>query len=199
MFTGKIFCIGFQKTGTSSMGRALEALGYRVCGAVGLKEENLEVRIRELAFPLVPKFDAFQDNPWPILYEELDQRYPGSKFILTRRQPDSWIHSVVRHFGTTPRPMIQWIYGAPFPVGNEPAFLERYERHNREVESYFSDRPQDLLIIDLEANDHWQKIAEFLEAPAPSDEFPHANKGSWLWRTGRWLKRQWQRVCRRVA
>ena len=197
MYSGKIFCIGFQKTGTSSMGRALEALGYRVCGAVGLKENDLEGRIRDIAFSRVPEFDGFQDNPWPILYRELDERYPGSRFILTRRNPDAWIGSVVRHFGTAPRPMLEWIYGVAFPVGNEAVFLERYERHNREVLDYFSGRPGDLLIVDIESGDHWPSVSQFLNASAPETSFPHANKGG-LWRTGRRLKRTLLRQYRRL-
>jgi len=34
----KIFVIGFHKTGTSSLGAALEILGYTVCDAVGIQD-----------------------------------------------------------------------------------------------------------------------------------------------------------------
>ena len=44
----KIFCIGFHKTGTTSLGQALEALGYRVCGEMGIREP----RIGEIAMDL---------------------------------------------------------------------------------------------------------------------------------------------------
>lgn len=179
------------------MGRSLEALGYRVCGAVGLKEQDLDAKIRDIAFAKVSEFDAFQDNPWPILYQELDVRYPGSKFILTRRNAKTWIDSVVGHFGTTPRPMLEWIYGAPFPFGNEARFVARFEQHNREVVDYFSGRPGDLLIIDIESGDHWNSISRFLDASVPDVDFPHANKGG-IWRTARELKKRLQRQIRKV-
>ena len=91
------------------MGRALDHLGFKVCGAVGLKEPNIPENIQRIAFEQVHKYDAFQDNPWPILFRELDESFPGSKFIMTRRNSDSWIKSVVKHFGSTPHPMQQWI------------------------------------------------------------------------------------------
>ena len=162
MSNGKIFCIGFQKTGTSSIGRALDSLGYRVCGAVGLKEPRLENNIKKIAFAVVPDYDAFQDNPWPILFRELDSQWPNSRFILTLRDEDSWVRSVVRHFGSQPRPMQRWIYGVGCPKGNEQIFLERYRKHNADVMDYFRDRPNDLLILDIETEELWEPMCKFL-------------------------------------
>jgi len=197
MYTGKIFCIGFQKTGTSSIGKALEILGYRTCGAVALQEQD-PTKIRTTAFANVDKFDAFQDNPWPLLYLELDQRFPGSKFILTRRDPQSWIKSVVRHFGNTGRPMLKWIYGVPYPKGNEEVFLERYDKHNQDVLEYFSQRPGDLLVLDIETDNQWPHIAKFLNTDVPTVAFPHANKSAAPWRFRRWLRRLGARALRRL-
>ncbi len=42
-----------------------------------------------MAYELVAQYDAFQDNPWPIIYKGLDVKYPDSKFILMLRDPDS--------------------------------------------------------------------------------------------------------------
>lgn len=198
MYSGKIFCVGYQKTGTSSLGRALEHMGYRVCGAVGLKEPDLPRTIREVAFAQIPKFDAFQDNPWPILFRELDQRCPGSKFILTRRDPDSWIASVIKHFASTHHPMQEWIYGVGYPLGNEQIFLDQYHEHNRAVLEYFVDRPSDLLVLDIESDLLWVDIAEFLQAKPPNVPFPHANKGGTIWKFARWLTRKIKRASKRL-
>ncbi|MGJ3238831.1 MAG: sulfotransferase [Anaerolineae bacterium] len=35
-YSGKNFCIGFHKTGTTALRTALEQLGYRVCRPVGV-------------------------------------------------------------------------------------------------------------------------------------------------------------------
>ena len=87
MTKAKVFCIGFHKTGTTSLELALKKLGYRVTGSFGTKDPDIAEKVHEMAYAMVPEYDAFEDNPWPILYRELDERFPGSKFILTRHKP----------------------------------------------------------------------------------------------------------------
>lgn len=174
--TAKVFCIGFHKTGTSSLERALTLLGYRVTGPNGVRDRNIAHNVLDLAQSLVPQFDAFQDNPWPIIYKEMDAAWPGSKFILTERDPDAWLRSQVHHFGKQTRPMRKWIYGAGCPAGNEDVYRERFVRHYREVPEYFADRPDDLLVMNIAAGDGFEKLCPFLGKPMPSEPFPHANK-----------------------
>ena len=178
----KVFGIGFHKTGTSSLAVALRHLDYRVTGPNFVYHEDIARDALDLALKLVPKFDAFQDNPWPILYRELDARFPGSRFVLTMRPTEKWIRSAVRHFGSTPTPMRKWIYGEGHgaPAGYEAIYVERYERHNREVEDYFRDRPDDLLVLRVTEGDGWEKLAPFLgiDIDVPTIPFPHANAGA---------------------
>jgi hypothetical protein len=181
------------------MGRALHYLGFRVCGAVGLKDPDIPANIKRIAFDQVPNYDAFQDNPWPILFRELDAQFPGSKFIMTRRNSASWIRSVVKHFGSTGHPMQQWIYGVPYPKGNEQIFLDRYRRHEVEVIEYFADRPDDLLVIDIESDNLWAPLTQFLSLKAPTVPFPHANKGGSGWKAARWAKRRMRRIAVRLT
>jgi hypothetical protein len=186
----KVFCIGFHKTGTTSLEMALRKLGYRVKGSFGTKDPDIASKVHEMAYAMVDEFDAFEDNPWPILYRELDQRFPGSKFVLTRRPTENWIRSQVKDFATTETPMRRWIYGenAGCPAGNENTYIARYERHNREVQEYFANRSDDLLIIDLPNDDGWSRLCPFLGHPIPNVPFPHANKPSWSRRLKNWLK-----------
>lgn len=176
----KVFCIGFHKTGTSSLAKALEELGYRVTGPNGVRRPRIAKVALKLAEKLVPEYDAFQDNPWPIIYKEMDARYPGSKFILVVREPQSWLRSQVSYFGKKSSPMRQWIYGenAGCPEGNEEIYLARYNRHNAEVQEYFKDRPDDLLVMSLSSGDGWEKLCKFLGYPVPDRPFPHVNKGT---------------------
>src|SRR5262249_40484301 len=83
----KVFCIGFQKTGTTSMEKALRHFGYRVMGVFGDDMTLDEVRRTyvDTALKLAGEYDAVQDLPFPLVFRELDQAYPGSKFILTVR------------------------------------------------------------------------------------------------------------------
>lgn len=176
LITEKLFCIGFHKTGTSSIAEALRQLGYRVTGPNGVHDKNIATNALKLANELVPQFDAFRDNPWPVLFREMDATYPGSKFILSLRNPSSWIRSQVRHFGTNETPMRNWIYGVGCPKGNEATYISRFENHNREVLAHFRNRPGDLLVMDLAAGDGWEKLCAFLGRSTPDQPFPHANK-----------------------
>lgn len=170
----KVFGIGFHKTGTTSLRRALEVLGYRVTGPNAVRDPKIAERAWDLVRELAGQYDAFQDNPWPLFYRELDQLYSGSKFILTRRPTDRWIASVTRHFGDTGTPMRQWIYGVEHPRGNESIYRDRYERHNAEVLEYFSNRPDDLLLMEFEKGDGWEKLCPFLGTEIPDTPFPRA-------------------------
>lgn len=172
----KIFCIGFHKTGTSSLALALERLGYRVTGPNGVLDPNIATNALPMAKRLVEEFDAFQDNPWPIIYKELDAAYPGSRFILTVREPSAWLRSAVTHFGATATPMRTWIYGVGAPLGHEDIYLRRYTGHNEAVLHHFRDRPQDLLVMDLSRGDGWRELCSFLGRQVPAVPFPHANQ-----------------------
>ena len=187
----KVFCIGFHKTGTTSLELALQKLGYRVTGSFGTKDPDIAAKVHEMAYAMVPEYDAFEDNPWPVLYRELDERFPGSKFILTRRPTENWIRSQVKDFATTQTPMRRWIYGenAGCPEGNEDVYVARYERHNREVLEYFKDRPDDLLVIDFPNDDGWTRLCPFLDVHIPEEPFPHANKASLSRKLKNWFKK----------
>lgn len=172
----KIFGIGFHKTGTTSLSQALQLLGFRVTGPNGVNDPDIAVNARGLAAGLVDKFDAFQDNPWPILYRELVDDYPNEKFILTYRSPEAWIQSQVRHFGKQQTPMRQWIYGKGCPEGNERLYLKRYQKHNKDVVAYFKKKKIKLLGLNIEAGEGWEKLCPYLGVDIPDQPFPHANK-----------------------
>ena len=174
----KIFCIGFHKTGTTSLAEALRTLGYRVTGPNGVTDPDIAQNVFSMTDALVEEYDAFQDNPWPIIYKELDVKYADSKFILTVRSSESWIKSQIRHFGRRETPMREWIYGAGCPEGNEDIYVSRFERHNREVIDYFGDRPDDLLVFPLTQRGGWNSLCSFLGKDVPNEPFPHANEAS---------------------
>ena len=172
----KIFGIGFHKTGTTSLARALAIFGYSVTGPNGVTDPDISQNVLKMACELVEQYDAFQDNPWPIIFKEMAQRYPGSKFILTIRPTEKWIKSQVTHFGTDTTPMREWIYGVGCPKGNEEIYIERYEKHNAEVLEYFKDRPDDLLVLKITEGQGFEKLCPFLNKEIPGVAFPHANK-----------------------
>jgi hypothetical protein len=175
----KVFCIGFQKTGTTSLFAALTALGYRTAAVVGrdLSADDLRMKGAALCIEVARVFDAAQDMPWPIFFRELDAAFPGSKFILTVRDSASWFRSIEGHFGASESALGAFVYGADAaaPVGNRARYIEVCEAHERAVREYFATRPDDLLIMDLAAGDGWEKLCAFLGVAAPDEPFPIRN------------------------
>ena len=171
----RVFGIGFHKTGTTTLRDALEILGYRVTGPNGTKDADIASKLEPMVEALAAEFDAFQDNPWPLVYRRMDALYPGSKFILTVRDPERWLQSSVRDFAERDSPMRQLIYGVGHPKGHEALYRERMLRHNREVAAYFRDRPGDLLTLEWAKKPGWEPLCGFLGKPVPSAAFPHAN------------------------
>jgi Sulfotransferase domain len=194
----KVFGIGFQKTGTSSLNRALAILGYNAVGGIRINHPKgiaitpplTKEKVLSIALARAREADAFSDNPWPLLYQELDAAFPGSKFVLTHRDPDRWLESMVRHFGDTPSDVMVWIYGTPYPKGNEARCVQVYAAHNDGVRAYFAGRPNDLLDVDFESGDGWLELCAFLDRPVPPAAFPHDNSGEERERkrTGLWRR-----------
>lgn len=95
----KIFCIGSNKTGTTSMRYLFEELKYKV-SPQKLQEQTLEdIHFsfnKNLLEKYVARYDFFQDIPFSLsnFYIRLDTLFPESKFILTVREPDSWFNSL---------------------------------------------------------------------------------------------------------
>ncbi|QIE55868.1 sulfotransferase family protein [Pikeienuella piscinae] len=175
----KVFCVGFQKTGTTSINAALTRLGYNVASVWGYYRgyDRLKATYVEECLKLAKKRDAVEDMPWPLLFRELDQAFPGAKFILTWRESERWLKSICTHFGANPHPMQELTYGRehPAPVGHEARYVEVYEAHNAAVRAHFQDRPDDLLEMNLENGDGWAALCPFIGAPIPDEPFPRAN------------------------
>ena len=197
LITPKVFGIGFHKTGTTSLADALTLLGYEVTGPNGVRHRGMD---RETAWRsasrLLSQFDAFQDNPWPLLYREIDLELPGSKFVLTVRPEAEWLRSVVHHFGRESTPMREWIYGVGTPLAHEDLFLERYRRHNQAVADYFDGRHEDLLIMEITRGHGWNMLCPFLGHPIPEVQFPHSNPALNRSRMGRPMVRLRRRMSR---
>ena len=192
----KVFGIGFQKTGTTTLGVVFDRLGYRVAGYNEFRHlagrETLDfAEVEALALEIAQSVDAAKDSPWPILYQSLDRAFPGSKFIHVTRDTEAWITSAVKDFGDHPNAIRGVIYGSRFPKGNEAEWIARYERHNAEVRAYFADRPEDCLFLRLEDGISVERICDFLGEPPIAMPAPRANT-----RLKKKLKTLWWRLTR---
>ena len=183
----KVFGIGCPRTGTTTLHKSLATLGYKHTS--WNKELFREVMMNgnsDLAIQEAHKYESFDDLPWCTIYQELDKAFPGSKFILTvRKDSQTWLKSRAAHAkgngisllddGSEPeqsqraRNSVRW-----------PRDVSHYEQHNEEAISYFSNRPNSLLVVCWERGDGWQELCNFLDAPLPSLAFPHQNKTGML-------------------
>ena len=90
----KVFGIGLSKTGTTSLYAALDRLGFRSGTYRHLRALGLDAWFRgDFSGDPLGDYDALSDLPVGAFYRQLDRRYPGSKFILTHRDRESWLAS----------------------------------------------------------------------------------------------------------
>lgn len=184
----RIFGIGMHKTATTSLAAALTILGYRTAhwpSAHWAKAVWGEMDTHGRSSTLEKSYAAC-DLPIPILFRDLDKAYPGSKFILTLRDEDSWIESCRTHWSPRNPFRAGWDHD-PFSHQvhkllygrrdfNERVFRARYRQHNTEVLDHFRSRPDDLLVMDMSTRVGWHELCGFLRRPIPAIEYPHALK-----------------------
>ncbi len=174
----KIFGIGLSRTGTTSLTHALRMLGYKASHWEDHDIINKHLIQNQFKISLLEHYDALLDNPIPSIYQELDKVYPGSKFILSIRDFDSWLKSVKHHFLINVGPQnpsfnTALCYGSWY--FDEEKFTRTYYEHEQEVREYFKDRPEDLLIINICEGEGWEKLCPFLDREIPEEAFPHSN------------------------
>lgn len=182
----KVIGVGMHKTGLTSLHTAFKILKLRsIKGKRAYLDHISEEQSEEWLFNhnykrLIKYIDPYQaivDNPWNILYKEIDHSYPKCKFVLTIRDEDNWIKSMIEYFKIVPKTkMNTWIYNHICPEGNEELFKKRYRYQESQVRNYFSDRPTDLLVMNIENGDGWNKLCPFLDKPILQLPFPHMNE-----------------------
>ncbi len=178
--TGKIFGIGLPKTGTSSLGRCFEILGLSKAPYNLELINNVAGGERQGLDEMVAKYDSFEDWPWPVLYQELDQAYPEARFILTLREDEHvWLRSLQKHTARNTQANSKWLrekfFGHQDPWQGGDHYKAFYRKHEEEVKCYFSGRPEKLLIVNWESGDGWAELCAFLGYPVPDIDFPHIN------------------------
>ncbi len=189
-YAGRIFGIGFYKTGTTTLYEALKVLGYRTIN--GDKPGSYEgaddgftllqqVRTGDYRLPTFDLFDAFTDNPYFRLWREIYAQFPEAKYILTVRDESKWIESCVRFYANRRiRPMRVWMFGPHAdPSRSEAsrqAWLDAYRAHNAAVRTHFATAPAGrFLELDLVRRPRWDELCAFLGQPIPDTPLPHAN------------------------
>lgn len=196
----KLFCVGCNKTGTTSLEQALRDFGYRI-GKQAQAEDLLYDWHRRDFNKLINycrSADAFQDIPFSLAgtYRAVDQAFPGSKFILTvRNSPDEWFSSLKRyheklfnngnpveeiHLASAKYHRQGWmldcmklIFNYPdVPLYTREPYIAIYEKHNADILDYFKDRPDDLLVLNVAEEGAYNKLRVFLGLKPDDGTFP---------------------------
>lgn len=165
-----------SRTGTTSLNHVLENLGYKCIHFVGDLIADNDSNVLD-------NFDVAMDSPIPLIYNKLDKKYPGSKFILTVRKKDKWLASM------------NWMFTHGKVIWNWPKSTQAYHRKfygtikydqrilsnhydlfHKQVLEYFKDRANDLLILNIDEKIDVNRICDFLNKPQIDIQFPKTNE-----------------------
>lgn len=183
----KVFVVGLNKTGTTSLGDALWTLGYKRLGWKDILSRKLfhdwySGNLRHL-IGLSRTYDAFEDLPWSFMYEEMAEMYPDAKFILSvRSSEEKWWRSIYVHVNRNGWIGHELLYGSQFASNDtKEDFLSVYRNHNEAVREYFSDQPGRLLELRIDDGLRWEELCQFLgKIEVPMQSFPKSNpKDKW--------------------
>ncbi len=186
---GKVFCIGFYKTGTTTLFEALRILGYDTVngdkpgsypGADDGATLVRQIEAGDYRLPTFELFDAFTDNPYFAIWREIYAMFPDAKYILTVRDEEPWIASCVRFYRNRRiRPMRVWLFGRHADPSrgeaSRQAWLAAYRAHNAAIREFFKGRAHQFLELEPTREPGWERLCAFLGAPIPDRPWPHAN------------------------
>lgn len=205
-FSGKIFCIGSGKTGTTSLEMALASFGYDMApqGRAEMLAKECQQGDMERLIKFCALHEAFQDSPfcWADYYQTLDKAFPESKFILTiRDSAEQWFESLCRfhtmayssgdHLPTAEdlknsrygyKGMAYDNYEAYFDYPNTPLYDQKrymafYNDRNAAIQRYFMDQPDRLLVLNVKDDSAYQRLANFLNITVSANQrMPWLNK-----------------------
>jgi len=164
----KIFCISFQRTGTTSVGDFFEQNGFARAGWNETKKNqwglkyffgNYEGIFNSKDFK---RNKVFEDGPWSLhcghFYKVLFHRFPNARFVLFTRDPDNWYRSMMSHSHKK-------------TLGNTFRHCHYYEREKEFYDTFgtktdvFLDKIKPLPLTD-EYRDHYVNIYETRNAHA---------------------------------
>lgn len=197
----KVFVIGFNKTGTTSIQSALKELGYILgdqASAERLLKDVMQNNYEQL-LDYCNEGEAFQDVPFSIpgIYKVLDSNFKGSKFILSvRNDSEQWFSSLVnfhKKVWTNGKELneeninkaraVYKNYGSDFnkcvfgDVSYDPCKYKKvYEDHIEAAKEYFKGRTDDFLVLNTSDKLAYRKMTDFLDKKPKRDTFEWKNK-----------------------
>jgi len=191
----EIIGAGFGRSGTMSLQKALEILGFRPCYHMQValhRPHHLKFWIRAKAGEPVDfrkffrKYQATVDWPACEFYKELLEVYPDAKVILNIRDPEKWYDSMHETIWSV-QPILRRSFPRAYYKVHEDImwnsrfqgqFQDRekaiaiYKAHIEEVKKTV---PPDKLLV-YNVSEGWHPLCEFLKVNAPEGiPFPNIN------------------------
>lgn len=155
----KIFVIGFNKTGTTSIFTLFEELK--------IKSVHTEYSFLNIIHDYDAFTDGYHDN-----FKEYYYECPDSLFILNTRPISKWLisrykHAINHNFEEC------WCWPVSEQKTNE--WITDRERHYQKVLNFFLDKPKQLLIVNIEKENWENAVATFIQKPYLNKKI-HENK-----------------------
>lgn len=197
----KVIGAGYGRTGTSSLKRALEQLGFGPCHHMEelFKNPNqipawVAVAERKPADwdTMFHGYEAAVDFPSQYFYKELSEHWPDSKIILSVRDAESWWQSARQTIYAISQDWpIRWV-GPYLPVAGGVTRMANRLIWNKEMDGRFLEKeyakqvflnhieevkrtiPAERLLV-WEAKEGWEPLCKFLNVPVPTEPFPRVN------------------------
>jgi Sulfotransferase domain len=205
----KVIGAGLPRTATTTQAIAFEKLGFGHCYHMRdlMMDFEAGLPLWEAAAQGRPDWeaifgDAQSSCDWPTAryYKEILEHYPGSKVVLSVREPEGWIRSMrdtvwsiyfgdsVMHHVCEARGVLDplwrrfmdlmipmtWgadVLGPAESTYDDQAFADSMRRWNERVKR---EVPADRLLV-WEPRDGWEPLCDFLEVPVPAEPLPNAN------------------------
>ncbi len=191
------------RTGSRSMALAAQALGLRATH--GAMDKKLWANWRMMSLqakyndcPRVKRYDWLGQFALQV-YSSVAKQFPDDGFVLAVRDVESWKDSIRRHYLHRSGRKVAWnlqqetvpgywarlgvsrmaLFGTTYP--DLDLWARRFLLHAQEVQDYFSNQPERLLVFNLFGGDGWKELADWLEISIPEGlvgvPLPHHDKG----------------------
>ncbi|XP_078353031.1 uncharacterized protein LOC144637825 [Oculina patagonica] len=198
----KVICAGLGKTGTTSLAKALQVLGYNVYDFKEHFQFHRQEWLDSLETDRHPNFkeiyegvDAITDVPPAFWFEEISTVFPEAKVILTvRDSEDAWLKSWKEHLqlGSLILPfyvkilmiIVPWmkkqkhffdtLHQAIYGSFNPEATALYRVKYRQHNERVQAVIPAEKLLV-FNVKQGWKPLCEFLGCDVPSTPFPRAN------------------------
>jgi len=198
----KVICAGLAKTGTTSLAKALQVLGYNVYDFQEHYEIHFQQWLDSFETDRHPNFkeiyqgvDAVTDVPPAFWFEEISADFPEAKIILTvRDSEDAWLKSWKEHLqlGSKMLPfyarilfyIVPWmkktkhffdtLHHAIYGSFDPEATALYRVKYRQHNERVQAVIPAEKLLV-FNVKQGWKPLCEFLGCDVPSTPFPRVN------------------------